>query len=73
MPNLSNKPVPGLPPVWRDSPADHANKPTGKIYEKPSWLDALLIMRRIARDRHMPFAAYVGSRETLRRYPPPLY
>ena len=73
MPYFSDKPAPGLPPVWKVFPADHVNKPTGKIYEKPSWLEALLLMRRIARDRHMPFAAYAETGGAFRRYPPPRY
>jgi hypothetical protein len=72
MPRFTDKPALGPPPVWRVFPADHTNKPTGPVYEKPSWLEALLLMRRIARDRHMPFAAYAETRGTFRRYPPPL-
>ena len=72
MPDFSNKPALGLHPVWRVFPADKTHKPTGPVYEKPSWLEALLLMRRIARDRHMPFAAYAETRGTFRRYPPPL-
>ena len=33
----------------------------------------LLLMRRIALYRHMPFASYAEIRGTFRRYPPPLY
>jgi hypothetical protein len=73
MPGFTDKPVPGLPPVWQVFPAGQDHRPTGKVYEKNSWLAALLLMRRIARDRHMPFAAYAETRGTFRRYPPPLY
>jgi hypothetical protein len=74
MPRFTDKLVPGLPPIWKVFPADHTNKPTGKIYEKPAWLEALLLMRRIARDRQMPFASFVqNTGGTFKRYPPPLY
>ena len=72
MPRFTGTPTHGRPPVWRVFPADRANKPTGPVYEKPSWLEALLLMRRIARDRRMPFAAYAETRGTFHRFPPPL-
>ena len=73
MPDFTDKPVPGLPPVWQVFPAGQDHRPTGKVYEKHNWLAALLLMRRIARDRHMPFAAFAKTCGTFRRYPPPLY
>ena len=73
MPDFTDKPVPGLPPIWKVFPAGHDHRPTGKIYKKQTWLEALLLMRRVARDRRMPFAAYVTTRQTFKRYPPPLY
>ena len=74
MPDFTDKPVPSLPPVWQVFPAGQDHLPTGKVYEKTSWLAALLLMRRIARDRHMPFAAFAKTTSgTFRRYPPPLY
>ena len=74
MPRFTGKPAPGLPPVWQVFPAGQDHRPTGKVYVKHNWLAALLLMRRIARDRHMPFASFVQTGfGTFRRYPPPLY
>jgi hypothetical protein len=73
MPRFTNKPAPGLQPRWKVFPAGQDHLPTGKVYEKNSWLAALLLMRRIARDRHMPFAAFAETSGTFKRYPPPLY
>ena len=77
MPMFSGTAAPsrGNPPQWLVFPATRDGMPFGeRVYRKGDWLQALLLMRRLARDRRMPFASYVQTPDGgYRKWPPPLY